>query len=512
MEMNHVIIAGSTLGTILLLVIYFENRARIKNKNIIAQCQTCGQTTLPAMISTLLSQTDYNDPTVQSLKNSISQFTCMGDTTSDGIIQNYLVQILSSMQTMYATNSQMVTCLQHNIPAIVNQILNTNIFDDATIQSIKTQISTFKCTNSPTVNTAIQSWISTLLQTQVMLQNKLVDINTSLTSMQSQYTQKNNDIVTLTNSYNTEKAKGNTCNATLSAMQSQYQVLQSQLSDLQSKMQTMQNTDANTIASLNATIAAHTAQITAQATIQSTYTCLFSVHVVFPSYTSALFLVRRSSDNQSTQITYVNGAYVLYNSQNTPLSTWTSNTDPFIVIWYDQSGNNRHAAQPMFALQPVLVLQSNSAKFTGGSYLELPPLALPSNNDPYTLCVKWGTIKGGICGAGMPSQNSAFCLRTDTSSSMVHYWWANDLVIPEYRDNSILTITYDGTTQTSFLNGQQDATRTITNPRNNIDQPAYLGRTILNSEVLNGTLLFFGISPSSLPLSSRGILEQLSII
>jgi uncharacterized protein YbcV (DUF1398 family) len=489
-----------------------ENRARVNNRNIITQCQMCEQTTLPSMITNILNQTDYTDATVQTLQNQIAEFKCTGDPTTDTSIQSNLLNILSSMQSMYTTNTQMVTCLQQNIPSLISQIMSTNTFDDITVQSIKGQISTFQCSNSSAVNATVQTWVSNLLQAQITMQSTIVKMNTSLSSLQAQYNQIQSNLSAITMQYQNEHTKNNTCNATLTTLQAQYTTLQSNLTSLQSNMQDIQTKDSNTIATLNAQIASYVAQITSQANIQSTYACLLSVHIVFPSYTSALFLVRRASDNMTTQVTYKNGTYVLFGNPNTTLATWASNVDPFIIIWYDQSGNYRHAVQTILTLQPILSLTTNQIQFSSGSYFEIPPLVFPSNNDPYTICVKWGTISGGICGAGLPAQSQACCLRTNTPTTMVHYWWANDLLIPDYAANSILTITYDGKTQTSFFNGKQDATRTVTTPRQNQDQPAYLGRTILSNEILNGTLTFFATSPRCIDDSPRTTLENLSMI
>jgi hypothetical protein len=497
---------------ILFCIVYFENRARIKNRNIITQCQTCQRMTLPALISTLLNQTDYTDATVQTLQSQISEFVCTNDVTTDNAIKTNLTSILSSMQSMYTTNTQMVTCLQQNIPALISQIMSTNTFDDTTVQSLKGQISSFECSNSTVVNTAIQTWISNLLQAQMTLQNTIVKMNTSLASLQTQYVQTQNQLATVTTQYQNEQSKTNICQNTLSTLQSQYTSLQTNLTTLQSNMQSIQTKDASIINTLNQQIALYTSQIAAQANIQSTYVSLFSVHVVFPSYTSPLFLVRRPSDNQSTQITYLNGTYVLYGNTNTTLATWSSNTDPFIIIWYDQSGNSRHAVQTIFTLQPTLSVSTNQVKFTNGSFFEIPPLVFPSNNDPYTVCIKWGTVSGGIFGAGSSSANQAFCLRTNTQTTLIHYWWANDFLIPDNAANSVLTITYDGTVQNSYFNGKQDATRTITAQRNNPDQPAYLGRTILGNETLNGTLTFFSTLSKCIDPASRTILENLSTI
>lgn len=82
----------------------------------------------------------------------------------------------------------------------------------------------------------------------------------------------------------------------------------------------------------------------------------YSLRKLNTSYTGFAIRVRRSSDNASQDIGFVNG-----NLDTTSISNFVGANSGYVSIWYDQSGNGNNAAQTTAGKQPLIV---NSGSIT----------------------------------------------------------------------------------------------------------------------------------------------------
>lgn len=76
----------------------------------------------------------------------------------------------------------------------------------------------------------------------------------------------------------------------------------------------------------------------------------YSLRQISSSYIGPAIKVRRSSDNSTQDINFIN-----YELDIATLESFCGTGDGFVQTWYDQSGNGRHATQASLALQPQIV-------------------------------------------------------------------------------------------------------------------------------------------------------------
>lgn len=113
----------------------------------------------------------------------------------------------------------------------------------------------------------------------------------------------------------------------------------------------------------------------------------FSLRKVRTAYTGNCITVRRASNNDTTNIGFVNN-YL----DTATLKTFCSGTSCFVVTWFDQSGNNINARQATHGEQPRIVnggnLEFQQGKatlfFDGIDYLNLGNVALYNNTNGQT--------------------------------------------------------------------------------------------------------------------------------
>ena len=140
----------------------------------------------------------------------------------------------------------------------------------------------------------------------------------------------------------------------------------------------------------------------------------FSLRRVSNSYTGKLIQVRRSSDNNTSDIGYDANGYL----DITALQTFVGSGDGYVTIWYDQSGNGNNASQTTPSLQPRIMLAGNieklnltqtvpALKFSGSQYLvitnstsvlgimiqnfEFNAVAAPLTTLPEFIFASWGS-------------------------------------------------------------------------------------------------------------------------
>jgi hypothetical protein len=78
-----------------------------------------------------------------------------------------------------------------------------------------------------------------------------------------------------------------------------------------------------------------------------------------------------------------------YLGYGTSLAAWLNGDVPYIVKWWDQTGNQHHATQTDNILyQPILDAINNTILFTTGCYLNLPDGSYPYDDSEYTYTFK----------------------------------------------------------------------------------------------------------------------------
>ena len=132
-------------------------------------------------------------------------------------------------------------------------------------------------------------------------------------------------------------------------------------------------------------------------------------------------------------------------------------------------------------------------KFTDQDFFNLPDATVPFNNMPYTVFFVSQTYAYCACGLlGSGTYNSNFtanAFRYDGSTSMVNYWWGNDIYLPNsstLRKLTIHTFVYDLTKREGFSDGVLKATLPASN-RISTSFNNTIGKTF-NTEFMNGTI------------------------
>ena len=99
----------------------------------------------------------------------------------------------------------------------------------------------------------------------------------------------------------------------------------------------------------------------------------YSLRLLDNTYTGDAIVVRRSSDNTTQNIGFVNNEL-----DTASLESFCSGTDGFVTTWYDQSGNGNDAAQATASSQPKIVSAGSTildngkpaVYFNGNHYIE----------------------------------------------------------------------------------------------------------------------------------------------
>lgn len=86
----------------------------------------------------------------------------------------------------------------------------------------------------------------------------------------------------------------------------------------------------------------------------------YSLRLLSSGYTGAAIQVRRSSDDVTQDIGFTSGGYL----DTTALLSFTDNSNAYVSIWYDQSGNARDMIKTDFNQQPQIVF-SGTFKYIG---------------------------------------------------------------------------------------------------------------------------------------------------
>lgn len=194
----------------------------------------------------------------------------------------------------------------------------------------------------------------------------------------------------------------------------------------------------------------------------------YSLRLLSTSYSGDAIVVRRSSDNATQSIGFVDGEL-----DTDTLNTFCSGTDGFVTIWYDQSGSNNNLTQSTAASQPkiydsvagVITENGKPAIYTDGidDRLQSPILSLSNPNTQFVTLKTLSTF--GNIGGLYNGQANAPCL--DQTPSGVRMYQQGSQFTPTFAhsNNQFLVTMKSSTTGTDWaffgngveaLNGGED--------------------------------------------------------
>jgi hypothetical protein len=134
---------------------------------------------------------------------------------------------------------------------------------------------------------------------------------------------------------------------------------------------------------------------------------LYSLVLLYSGYTGPIITIRKSSDLTSSNLQNfyadVFGTIgIYYLGTGISLNTWLNGNTPYIVQWWDQTGNQKHATQTNIAYQPTFDISNNTILFNSGSYFNVPNGSYPYGNSEYTYTLKSSiSNNGSVFGGGV---------------------------------------------------------------------------------------------------------------
>lgn len=176
----------------------------------------------------------------------------------------------------------------------------------------------------------------------------------------------------------------------------------------------------------------------------------------------------------------------------------------YVTIWYDQSGNGRHATQSTAAYQPIIAWNTTENAWcidtqnSSTQYLFIPTGTIPVGtlNAPYSMFVKHGILRrtdyGAFVSGGIASTNQMNELWYDNRGSRVYKndWIAN---IVDFGAGSVNTtgnligVTYDGANRRTYVNNTLTNTVASSGATTSSAGNQYIGYS-LNAGYMNGQM------------------------
>ena len=232
-------------------------------------------------------------------------------------------------------------------------------------------------------------------------------------------------------------------------------------------------------------------------------------NLVTASYTGPIFQLRRSGDDSLGDFYADSFGRLSLGSggTGTPLLAWLGNATAYVAVWYDQSGNGRHATQTVTSLQPKYSTIYGYVDFKPSAYMLMVASSVPPGNGVYSYVTRVNAINnanGGVFGIGNNAYSQGINLRRDTSRYF-ESWYNNDFGFGAYAPGNIVSETYDQTNRRGYVNGALQSTQASSN-RNGGTSLAYLGKTTADT-TLNGELYYLFTSSMVLSDADRSRLE-----
>jgi hypothetical protein len=262
-------------------------------------------------------------------------------------------------------------------------------------------------------------------------------------------------------------------------------------------------------------------------TINSEAACAFAVKLVNRMYSGPIMSI---SGNTSIVDVYQNSNNSLITSNGIDLSTWLNGSTPYVVTWYDQTGNGNHASQNNPLLRPSYnSTMGGYMDFKIYSYFNLNDNSLPYGTSNISFVTKLQNHTTPIVNGAYPivfqgsgSTYTSFSYTYNQGSGNI----ANKIFLLDQNNNGYLytdtntiasnvpltlTIKASTTTTGTYNIYRNNATLTltpnyITNYKSRTGSPSYLGGAPPYG-LLAGLSYFYAI-PMVLSTSDRNILEN----
>lgn len=220
--------------------------------------------------------------------------------------------------------------------------------------------------------------------------------------------------------------------------------------------------------------------------------------------------IRRSSDNQIQDVYDESGNGLYTITGGTAYTTWIGASTGFVTIWYDQSINvtKKNATQTTTTNQPTFDLTNKCISLPTNTFFNLPNGTIPIGNGLYTVVLKHGDMNNnaaGILGGGnYGTLNQAFAVRRNINTYR-NFWWSNDLDFGAYGVNNTISVKYDGTTRTSYVNTVEQESL-VSSAKNTTAVNNTIG--VVNSNYMNGQLYSLYIFSIALSNTDRLSVER----
>ena len=239
---------------------------------------------------------------------------------------------------------------------------------------------------------------------------------------------------------------------------------------------------------------------------QSSLMVVYATYRASFSYTGPTFQLRRSNDSAVVNF-YADSNGNLGQSvggTGVSLASWLGTSTAYVAVWYDQSGNGRHATQTTTSLQPIYSMQFNFVDFKTSAWMNMPTSSVPSGDGVYSWLARHNNIynsNGGIFGIGNNANLQSINPRCNGGSNYCVYWYGNDICFGSYAIGNIVAETYDLSNRRAYVNGVLQLTQ-ASSSRNGGRSIGYLGATT-NDAVIDGELFY--LFTSSMVLSSSDL-------
>ena len=190
----------------------------------------------------------------------------------------------------------------------------------------------------------------------------------------------------------------------------------------------------------------------------------YSLRQLSSTYSGDAIVVRRSSDNTTQNIGFVNNEL-----DTASLESFCSGTDGFVTTWYDQSGNANNAIQATASSQPKIVSSGSTILENGKAAVDFDGTddhLLTSSTFSITSTTTLSVIKMNLASVeGYPvmiqsTNNTGYRQHLNSSYIRGRFSGTNidDTSISPNNVHALFTIVNDGSTGSLFWNSQTQST------------------------------------------------------